>query len=492
MANLWSRVVTTATAAREAWLRSGQEAEAGFSDFDNRIQRYELLWRYYTNDLYDDLAAYKANRGLYRYIRAIYNPMARLTDFYVSKIWGGQLDPDGLRGAIPVEADNPAIMPALAQLWQWSNWAAKKNLAVRWGACLGDMVIKVVDDRQRAKVYLQVMHPRTIKTAQFDWRGNVTSCIIEYEDSEPGDTEGAYVNFTYREEINKDEFRTFKNDEPFDYFGYGSAWPNPYGFVPLALGVHKDCGLDWGLSCAHDCLATIDELNNQVSVLSDRMRKGNNPPWLLAGVSKPRSGDIDLSTTTATTADKTQRQKDNLLYGPADAKAQALVSDVGLAQTLDYIVSLQGELEQKYTELALHRLRESNMSGKALSIVYQDVIDKVMEARGNYDGALVRAQKMALSIGGMRGYFSGFGLESYDAGDEEHRIGDRPVLAELVDYQLIELGMKLGIPLPRLWPKLELGFSNEELEEMEEEAKAVEEIPFRPEQMVAEDAGGED
>jgi len=143
-----------------------------------------------------------------------------------------------------------------------------------------------------------------------------------------------------------------------------------------------------------------------------------------------------------------------------------------MAQTLANVELLQAELERKFPELALHRLRESGMSGKALSIVYQDVADKVVEARGNYDSALVRAQQMALSIGGMRGYFEGFGLKSYEAGDEEHRIGDRPVLTELVDYQLIELGLKLGIPVQRLWPKLELGFSNEELEEMEAEAGA--------------------
>ncbi len=459
--------MTTVSAAREAWLLSAHEGEAGWSDVDSRRSRYELLWKYYENDLYDDLASYKASRGLYRYIRPIYNPMTRLVDYYVSKVWGGQLDFDGLRGAIPIETDNPALMPAIAQLWQWSNWAAKKNLAVRWGACLGDMVIKVVDDREREKVYLQVMHPRTIEDAQFDWRGNITSCTIEYTDSEPSATQaGTYVDFTYKEVITKEKFSTFKNDEPFDYFGYGSEWDNPYGFVPLVLGVHKDVGLDWGLSCAHDGLEIIDELNDQASVFSDRMRKGNNPPWLLSGVSKPRAGDIDLSTTSATTTDKTQRQVDNLLYGPEGASAQALVSDVGMAQTIANLDLLQAELERKFPELALHRLRESGMSGKALGIVYQDVADKVIEARGNYDGALVRAQQMALSIGGMRGYFDRFALTSYEAGDEEHRIGDRPVLMEAVDVQRVDVAIRAGVPPSYLWPRLGLGFSEDELDAM--------------------------
>ena len=52
---------------------------------------------------------------------------------------------------------------------------------------------------------------------------------------------------------------------------------------------------------------------------------------------------------------------------------------------------------------------------------------------------------------------------------EEHRIGDRPVLTEIRDLEAIEMGLKLGMPVERLWPKLGLDFSNEELEAMEAE-----------------------
>ena len=464
--------MTTVQAAREAWLLSAHEAEAGWSDVDSRRERYSLLWRYYENDLYDDLAAYKASRGLYRYIRPIYNPVARLVDFYVSKVWGGGLDPQAMGGAIPIETANDALREAIAQLWQWSNWAARKNLAVRWGACLGDMVIKIVDDREQQKCYLQVMHPRMIKGAQFDWRGNITSAIIEYTDSEPSETQaGVYVDFTYKEVITKERFSTYKNDEPYDYFGYGAEWYNPYGFVPLILGVHKDVGLDWGLSCFQAGLPTIDELNDQASVFSDRMRKGNNPAWLMAGVSKPRSGDIDLSATTATTTDKTQRQTDNLLYGPEGARAQALVSDIGMAESMANVTLLLEETERNFPELALHRLRQqrASVSGVALSILYQDVLDRVVEARGNYDAALVRAQQMAISIGGLRGYFPGFRLESYEAGDEEHRIGERVILTQAQDWRGIEMAIQTGVPNRLLWPKLGLDFSEEELQEMEAE-----------------------
>ena len=147
------------------------------------------------------------------------------------------------------------------------------------------------------------------------------------------------------------------------------------------------------------------------------------------------------------------------------------MSDVGMAQALDNIAGMLDELERDFPELALHRLRDSGMSGKALRVVYQDVADKVVEVRGNYDAALVRAQQMAVSIGGERGLFQGFNLKSYEAGDEDHRIGDRPVLMEAQDWQQIQVAIAAGMPPgAKLWSKIGLGFTDTELEEMEEEA----------------------
>lgn len=465
-------VTAAASAAREAWLQPEPTQEATFSDVESRLLRYRRYWDYYTNNLYNQLSSHKGMRGLYRHIRPIYNPATRLVDFYVAKVYGGELDMEaGLTGAVPIVTDNKAVREAITQVWQWSNWQAKKQLFVRWGACLGDVALKVVDDVPREKVYLQVLHPRMINDAQFDWRGNITSAIIEYTDWEPSPiAQGQYVEFTYTERITKDLFATFKNNQPWDYYGNGPSWPNPYGFVPLVLAVHKDCGLDWGLSAFHADDQKIDELNDQASIMNDRLRKANNPQWLMAGARG--KSEIDLSTSDATTSEAA-RQTTNVLYGPENATATPLVTDIGLAQSLENLRELLSELERDYPELALHRMRESGgaWSGRAISLVYQDASDRVTEARGNYDGALVRAQQMALSIGGMRRYdgFESFGLESYERGDEDHRIGSRSVLASGVDPQQIDLAVKVGVPGRFLWDKLGLDFTQDQLDEMRKE-----------------------
>lgn len=471
--------MATLTAAREAWRVSAHEQEGPWSDVENRRKRYAFLWQYYENQLYVDMQSHRAAHGLYRHIRGIYNPVARLTDFYVAKIWGGNLDFETLSGAIPIETNNEALRGPIADIWRWSNWAAKKTIATRWGACLGDMVIKVVDRAETKKqVYFQVMHPRMIKDALFDHRGYVQSCVIEYIDSEPTGEEGVYRDFTFKETITKEKFATFKDDEPFDYRTYnegdeivGPTWENPYGFVPLVISNHKDVGLDWGQCCFAGGIEKIDELNDQASIFDDRLRQANNPNWFVAGAG---AGDIDLSSDDATTTDQFRRQTMNILFGPEGAKLQAFLNDSGMDQTLDNIGELLKELERDFPELALHRMRESDMSGRALRIVFQDISDRVIEARGNYDSALVRLLQMAISIGGDGGLFSGFNLESYAAGNEELRIGDRPVLTEAVDLEALKLASETGVPGRHIWAKLNLGWTDKEMGDMEKEAAGAE------------------
>ncbi len=88
------------------------------------------------------------------------------------------------------------------------------------------------------------------------------------------------------------------------------------------------------------------------------------------------------------------------------------------------------ELERDYPELKVDMANASgDISGRALRINRAPAAAKVDQRRPNYDNAIVRAQQMAISIAGMRGYeaFKGFDLDSYADGKLDHSIGIRPV-----------------------------------------------------------------
>ena len=116
-------------------------------------------------------------------------------------------------------------------------------------------------------------------------------------------------------------------------------------------------------------------------------------------------------------------------------------------------------------------------SGRALRIARQRCEAKVQARRVAYDDGLVRAQQMAVAIGGWRGYegFAGFGLDSYRAGALDHRIGMRPVFqVDALDDIEIDAAFwsaaktavkEVGLPLT-LYLRRQ-GWSDEELAELE-------------------------
>jgi hypothetical protein len=92
-------------------------------------------------------------------------------------------------------------------------------------------------------------------------------------------------------------------------------------------------------------------------------------------------------------------------------------------------MGILAEIERDYPELQMDIwTAKGATSGRALRLARERVETKVQGVRPNYDDPLVRAQQMAVAIGGFRGYkpFGGFGLESYAKGDLEHSIGERP------------------------------------------------------------------
>ncbi len=457
------------TAFRESYTASNPNNDQILLDFDSweaRQMRYALHWGFFESNVYRHLHAYargyKAEYGLYKYIRSIYNPTARLCGFYRSHIFGGSLDlnaGDGkmIPSAIPItmEIDNPALRKAIAKGWRWSNWERRKNtLAIR-GAVLGDYAIEIVDDVDRQKVYKRLLHPGKLKWVDRDDFGNVKGYCLEEMRPDPDGKQKDDV--TYREDVTRSSdavvYQTFKNDKPYAWDGNpAEEWSRPYGFVPLVLVQHNDVGLDWGFAAMHEGLPKIREVDDSASKLFDHIRKNVDPVWLFSGVQKPASTPQVTNTTDRTSASgydsaaaqrrpETGREEAKALYGPVGSDAKALVANLDISSVGTEIERLLKELERDYPELGADKLSTASgdVSGKAIRIAREPIESRVHAVRVNYDAAEVASNQMLIAIGGYRyveegsqpgnyDVFAPFDLDSYASGALDHAVdANRPV-----------------------------------------------------------------
>lgn len=468
--------------------------EMGWDTYEARLYRNQTADRYYNNIAYKNLSNYaaqavrrKIDNKLYKRIRGIYNPVNRLVETYVGKVYGGELDFDNLTtGALPIANADDALRAAIIQLAIWSNWRAAKSLYVRQGANYGNSFLKVVDDTTLGQTRLEVLHPGKVRDMEKDAVGNIKRIIIEYERDEhpsqylPNDNrhDQKTETYLYTEIITPERFSTFKDGEPFAYFADGNgnrvtAWDNPYGFVPVSLAGHVDMGLTWSASAYNASLDKIDEINDQASLLNDAVRKSIDISWLFIGMQKP------TPTGTATNTQFSDDARDDMkaMYvTPRDGQtvdAKPLVPNINIADTSANIEKLLEELERDMPELAMHRLRmASTQTAPGVKASYNDAIDRFQEAQGNYDDGLSRAISMGVAIGGFRRYqgFAGYGLDMVTKGNMDFYIKARPIIDdELSKSEKITFLMGSNAPDRSVWK--ELGIAEDDITEWEAEAQ---------------------
>lgn len=432
-----------ARAFREAWVTAEIENAADFESADARRLRYALNWALYENSAYRNVhtwaQGYRTQYGLYKYIRNIYNPAYRLGEFWTTHLLGGLLDPQAGDGseresAVPIivtGANETRLRAAIARVWKLSNWQVYKDTFCLWGSVLGDVAIKIIDDAERSRVYMDVINPAHITEAETDHYGNVKAYRLDFAVDDP-DRAGQQVKYTEIAERDGDDvvYTTMRNDKAWDWTGAGAEWRVPYGFIPLVLTQHHNVGLAWGWSELHPNLSKIREADDVASAISDHIRKSVNAPWLFTGINAPKTTPTLTGQQATAMQPEPGREEMPALYGPVGADAKALVANLDYEGALQHLAGVVEQIEREYPELRFDNMRVSgDASGKALRIARQPVEAKVVRVRATYDDALRRAQQMAISIGGWQGYpgFEGFTLDSYARGELDHEIGQRPV-----------------------------------------------------------------
>jgi len=436
--------VAAVTAFRENKIVMDIFDDSNFSDYEARKMRYAIWWAFYENTAYRHVhtwaVRYKTAHGLYKYIRNIYNPAGRIVDFWVGHLLGGALDPlagDGLivPSALPIITENEALRSAIAQVWQWSNWQQKKDTTSLLGSCMGDIGLRVVDDVERQKVYIQVVHPRLIKEVTKDDFGHVKAYVLEEEREDPRNPNRAavkYNEFVTRSDDGQVHFLTTLNGTPYPWNGIEAEWEVDYGFVPFVHISHIDVGIDWGWSELHKFRSKVHEVDDLTSKLDDQIRKTVDVPWLFTGSKKPATTPTTSGAATSTDRPEPGREELPGLWTPdTNAKAIPLVAPLDILGVSEHINNLLRELERDYPELTVEIVAATgDLSGRALQIARQPTVVKVEQRRVPYDRGVRDIQQMCVAIAGDRDVddvFAGFGLESFERGDLDHTIGPRPV-----------------------------------------------------------------
>ena len=462
----------------------------------NRLARYQMAWGFYQNRVYDNLttylaATYPAGSQIYKYTKGLRNPIPAWVDFYVTNVWGGQLDLEAGNGqekpsALPIITENDALRPAIAKLWQWSNWNAKRNLATTYSSALGDTFIVVVDSPRAQKAYMQVRRPSEFTAIDWDDFGHVKRCVIEYK---ANDEQGKVYDFKQIIEHPSvwggkfTRYQTYKDNRPFAFpenvlDGMATwEWEVPYDFVPVVHVPFKDVGEDWGALGYSATIPKIDAANSLASLLNSQIGKTVNPAYVAFGI---QSGNITVGG-----SDEGQDEIP-ILYipkPPGDASLQPLITQIDLPGALALLDAQLANIAQDLPELRMSEAMRSGLSGEALGRAFADVAARIGAVRGNHDSGLVRAHQMAIAIAGASGYdpaFRGFDMNSFKSGLLDHGIGDRPILptssSEKVDTQgkqWVQVGQAVaaGMPLNTALREI-MGWEDDDIAEMDADQQA--------------------
>ncbi len=464
-----SAFVNAARAFRLSFL--GKTDAPGFEAYDARVTRYSLLWSLYENTAYQSIhgfaESFKYQYGLYRSIRGIYNPVLRIGDFWRSHLLGGSLDPDAGDGtetpsALPIITDNNALRRPLAALWRASNMQQLKDILSLRTSIMGDGALMVVDNPNKGRVSLSWLNPMFLKDIELDLAGNVKGYTIEYITDHPviNSRQAKYTEIASRDGDDV-VYQTLLDGALFAWDDNGAEWSVPYGFIPMVVFQHNNVGLRWGWSELQAGLPKFREVDDLASKLSDYTRKLVDAPMLYAGVKAPdTTGRVDVKPTTRPDAQTAREAIPALYSSDANAKAIPIIAELDIAAASGYLDTLLRGIEYDYPELGadLHNVK-GDPSEESIRLNREPSENKVLMRRGDYDYAIVRAHQMAVAIGGWRGYegYQGFGLESYDRGDLDHRIGHRPVFAKDPTADIKHDGLfwdtankakAAGVPLP--------------------------------------------
>lgn len=422
------------------------------------------------------------------------NPINRLVEFYVDHVWPGNIE---AAHALHVGEDvknGSNLYDAIEQIWEWSNWEARKSLAIRMFALKGDMFIKIVArsplfaDNEAApdRVTFQLIDAANVTDFDVDEMNVVTFIRLDIPSTERTN-DGETEEFTYTEVWNRDGMRAWRHDsgEAVDLMSLGAPQEEMTleeaglpGLLPFVRAPFRDVGAARGHNAFWAAIEKIDEASNLATRLHrDVFRAG--PLWAVENQGKdaegrplppPRlSGEGQLSST------EIELGGERMLSVSGTLKC--LIPSINFGGMLDILEAQMIEIMEDLPELKYYRVTEpgSQVATATVRLLLSPAVKRVLEARSNADHGLYRANLLALLMAQSLGLpgFTEADIGTYANGDFEHWFDDREVIHMSEDERAASEKLKaeadlarrdLGIP----WRVImeERGYTADEIEEM--------------------------
>lgn len=457
------------------------------------VSHYDYLESAYLNTgLYERLAARaregtEERKGLTA-LRSLRNPANRVVEFYAAKIRPeGWFDEDSGSGRVEYGDEATAraenLTRALRQVEEASNWGQEGRVAVRQYAWAGDLFLKV-SHRERdgvaSRVYRERIDPRHVVDFDKDERGYFTYLQISVPKTRRSETGGETESYVQTEVWDKTAgvYLVYEHDEncvelrevdlverlALSESATGTSESDGYtgyDFIPVTHAKFRDIGAPRGMSAFGHALEGIRESDRIATKLHDMLfpevmwvmtRQPGPGGESLPPIQLESSPDGPDRVFTRMTAGRETREGvvevggKQMLRLPGGADAKALIPDQDMEAHAGALAEQVKEVERELPELAYSRIRELELSGRAIRYAMMDVLDRYEEAFTNFAESMARLNYMALTIGQVLGLpgFSEAEIGSYgeDGRDFEHRFvsGDifPPSRREKADEDLAE------------------------------------------------------
>jgi hypothetical protein len=451
--------------------------------------QYEFLKGYYHNNgLYADLTARARVSGVsMQVVRSLRNPVRRAVEFYPMKLWPGTLPQ-----ALPIVSKNTKLSDEMQKIYTWSNWNTEKQAAARSAAMLGDMVIKVAtvyEGETMKRVFMQNIDPACMTEVSVDERSYLTYVRtdipqlrrdnlgkeIRYYVTEVWDKATGIMRQWVHEQTAYSSLEAL--GEPMEIRTFESMGVT---FIPIVWQPFIHVNDERGASCFTHAIEKIDEVNRQATQLHSMLFRYNKPLWVASSdgrdaagreIPPPKFAGGDGSTLKL----NTRPGEEDIVRLSGTQRLDSLVPSIDFGSHLASIQDMMRELSYDLPEMVAAELhtRAGDLSGVAIRYLLDAAIDKLLEARGNLEGALIRAQQMALTIGMAGGLIANLG--TYEEGALDHTFAERDVLntPEKERAELLKLYIDAGVPLPIAAKRA--GWSQEEIDELVEEQEKADE-----------------